>query len=186
MNFRRLSAGVVLAAAAAILTFSSAFSAPGVQIVSDFRWTLNGAPDSSARTLNGAVQQVDTLVAIDISRYDKLSPSQAVNTTAYGIGTIVVTAATVANTDSMFLAYDVSYDGGKTFPGSSAFVGYAVANANDKVLTIPLQVDSDAAWSAAGGLWSVPWVRFRLRSDGNTAALCTGVHLSISHWEYNR
>lgn len=138
--------------------------------------------DSLFQTINGDPISTDTSTTVTTADWDWTSVHEGVaNTTAYAAAELFVWSAIApASFDTLWVATDRRVSGGAWAPG--AFVAFLPAAANDPLIVVPIFADADAATST----FLVPELRFRLRCDGNSAALFQGAKLLLRHFNYNK
>lgn len=181
MKFRNVALSLVVGLVA---TLYAAVAAAGPQPVykellarTSLAAAAGGFNDSTTATIGGDAVTIDTLQAFESKRIDWQGASGALNTTAHVIGHLFIESyGTVASFDSVFTAVDF----GATATGpwvSGTLVGTPLAAANDKLITVPVTADADAA----SNHHMAPWLRFRVRCDGNSAALFTAAKFRFAY-----
>lgn len=135
---------------------------------------------------DGAVQTVDTTEAVNTADFAFALANQANGATASGLLRFGIwCSGNGISCDSVFVACDT----GPTSNGpwmTGTFVGGVAGASDDDWLSIMLLTDTDdnSAASTASKLYLSPWVRFRVRVDGNTAAKMSGARalLMAPYW----
>lgn len=142
-----------------------------------------GYADSSTKTLSmvGTTAIPDTTNAIDTADWAWGGLPMAAGTSPQ-IGRIYLTSAnTCASVDTVFLAQDVSPDGSKWSCGP--YVGYGCGNTagTDQCITAPIIVSTAGGTAGSTVISSMArYMRFRVRPDGNTAAVFTAAKFYVS------
>ena len=139
--------------------------------------SVAGFVDSSTASINGALQTVDTTEWIPTQEFDLTGVGAgAVNTTAYGGIKVWIYGTTFTSVDTLFIAMETSPDAVSPI-GNTTFSNMVATTAGDDAVSIHIQADSDAGNL---NLWGAPFVRFRVRADGNTGALIANAKIRIA------
>jgi hypothetical protein len=143
--------------------------------VSDsLRLQLNGAPATN--------HTLDTLQVFDaVAEGVTFPPFNTVNTSApAGIARldIVSNSGTVASTDSLFYAVDISADM-VHWQIATAYTGITFATANDASCSTPLLVDTDAQYNLSLARY---W-RIRLHSDASGSSTFPNATVYLTFWK---
>jgi len=175
---RFLGACAVLVAAT--LAFSAApadaqsNTVPGTPIRLNWRTSAAntaGYIDSSTASINGAIGTtgtIDTTVAFSTAGFAWVNGLQGA--TAHGAFRIAFTSSANTSTDTLFVAVESSPDG-TVWCTNSTFVGL-VGVSGEEYLSGVVTADNDLQGTAgAGTIWMQPYLRLRVRADGNTGAL---------------
>lgn len=130
-----------------------------------------GYVDSTTASINGAVQTVDTTKAIYIG---DLAWERMTDTPATAVGAMrlefTTTSASPA-TDSLFVAAETAPGPNGPWAQNATFIGF-VGTSGDQYISGIVTADSDAqGTTGAGTIWMQQYIRFRVRADGNTAAI---------------
>lgn len=178
---KRLLAALAIACAVGWITPASAELTQWRTEVLKFRTSAantQGFVDSTQATVNHYLQTtatVDTTVAFDMSRVF-LPTESVVNTTVHGLFKVWVSAPTFTSIDTIFIAMETSPDGTNWIPNTT-FANMIVTTAGDEAAGLHFQADSDAGNLNA---WCAPYVRFRIRCDGNSGATAFDTQLRIT------
>jgi len=141
-----------------------------------------GYVDSMTASINGALQTVDTTVAVSTADWDWTPPTD-IPSTAFGCARIAFQSTNNTASDSLFYVQDNSLDG-VNWSSSATFIGDVVGTSGDKVLGSMLTCDGDALGSlGAGKLYLWPYIRFRVRADGNTGALFAAAKMYLIYFK---
>ena len=106
--------------------------------------------------------------------------AQGAPTTAHGAFRVAFTSSANTQTDTLFVAVESSADGtnanGCT---NTTFVGM-VGVSGEEYLSGIVTADTDQQGTVgAGTVWMQPYIRLRVRADGNTASTFLGARASI-------
>jgi len=169
---------------AAVLAASTPASA-AVPATAVLKWRTSAANvagyvDSLAASINGAVQTVDTTAWFSTADFDWQAISTANSATAQGAFRIAFTSSANTSTDSLFVAVEASSDG-VTPCSNTTFIGL-VGVSGEEYLSGIVTTDSDVQSTVgAGSIWLQPYLRLRVRADGNTGALFAGGKVKIHY-----
>lgn len=167
----------VLFTVAAVLAASTPASAAIPKTV-QLKWrtsavSVAGFVDSSTASINGAIGTtgtIDTTTFISTGDFDWAAMGGASPATINGCMRILFTG-TADDTDTLFVAVEGSVDGVNPTSSTTFLTINGTATVYDRNIAGPITCDSDALVNSAGGnVWLQPYLRFRVRADGNTAA----------------
>lgn len=170
--------GLVLCAA----SFASVSSAEVVKWrTENLKWRTSAANtagfvDSLTASINGAVQTVDTTAAFSMDRL-MVPHDGAVNTTAYGLFKVWISAPLFTSVDTLFIAMETSPDA-VNWSTNASFSNMVVGTAGDEAVQLHFQGDTDAGVLNA---WGAPFIRFRVRADGNTGSIAAASEIRITY-----
>lgn len=180
----------------AALTSNAFADARGVApklVLRQLQWQQYGADGgvtgSAADTtyLSGATQDVDTTAVFDAGAVAFPGPTNSGASTGQGILSLIVwgsSATTFVSTDSLFVGVDVSPDG-KAWTAGTIYGRIGAPATIAGAVVVPILLDGDA--SDAGQWLLAPYLRFRVRTDGNTAARMSGLKVGVAfrRWDNN-
>jgi len=149
--------------------------------------TVTGHEDvATGASLNGPFT-VDTLAPIDMRDWDWLSSLKKETSTAvYHVGKLLIwTNGTVVDTDSLYYAFDLSWNQ-TTWQSQADFTAVAFGANNSTLVSIPLLADWIAQPGADGGIVLVPWMRVRLRSDSDSTSVFPAANVALANYLWLR
>ena len=138
-----------------------------------------GYLDSLTASINGAIGTtgtIDTTVAFSTADFGWQNGTG--NGTAHGAFRVALVGSVNTQTDTIFVAVESSADG-TTWCTNGTFVGL-VGVSGEEYLSGIVTADADLQGTVgAGTVWMQPYLRLRVRADGNTAASFLGAKCYI-------
>lgn len=132
---------------------------------------------------DGATQTVDTTEAVSTEDW-AFTQHNAPVVAASGIARVnIVCSGDGIDADSLFVAIDVGGSKNGPWQTGGTFVGGVGGTAGNDILSMLLlgDIDDNSGVTTASKLIGQPWVRFRVRVDGNTAAKWSGARFIVSY-----
>lgn len=185
---KRLFAAMLALVAAMAISSSASANPPIHWTVEQLKWrtqvsgtNAQGYVDSLTASIQGAVGttgSIDTTVWFPTSKI-AVPVDGTTNTTAQGLFKVWISNPSIGvftSTDTLFIAMETSPDGVTPIPNTT-FSNMVVTTAGDDGVSLHFQEDSDA-----GNLnvFCAPYIRFRVRSDGNTGAIVPSAEIRIA------
>ena len=138
-----------------------------------------GYLDSLTASINGAIGTtgtIDTTVAFSTADFAWANGAQGA--TVHGAFRIAFVGSVNTQTDTLFVAVESSADGA-TWCSNTTFIGLVGVSGEEYLSGVVTGGNATQGTVGAGTTWMQPYLRLRVRADGNTAASFLGAKCYI-------